>query len=341
MDETVALGSASGEPALSIIIVTYARITSLKMSLDSIYSSNLPADFEVIVIVNGKSEETVDFLSQYALNHRNLAYHSIEKTTFGGTRNLGIEKAQGRILYFIDDDVTVDGRLFENALGKFRDNPQVDLIGGPNLTPKGSSRFQRCCGYVLETYFGASSMRHRYYPIGEQTRSDERKLILCNLAVKASTLKRLNARFNDKVVSNEENILLQYLGSQGRMMLYCPDLIVYHERRADIFGYMTQVFKYGRGRMHNILHDPSTFSPVFLIPSLFLFDAIFAVFSPNILLIAPLGAYAILDCLSSAAKSLRERDILAFPWLMVLYPVTHFSYGMGFIYQIFKNEKTR
>jgi hypothetical protein len=104
---------------------------------------------------------------------------------------------------------------------------------------------------------------------------------------------------------------------------------------------MTQVFKYGRGRMHNIAHDPSTFSPVFLIPSLFLLDAILAVVHPSILYIAPLAAYAILDCLSSAAKSIRERDILSFPLLMILYPVTHFSYGMGFIYQIFKNEKTR
>ncbi|MBU0761970.1 MAG: glycosyltransferase [Candidatus Altiarchaeota archaeon] len=324
-------------PKLSVVVATHNRQAQLKRCIDSVYSSDFNQNYEVIVVVNGECKKSIKLLRELSRSRKNLIYYKIEKTTLGATRNHGISKAQGDILYFIDDDVIVPQDNLSKVVGLFSKHADVDVLGGPNISPIESSRFQRYSGYVLQTYFGAANMRYRYGSFGKNTPADERMLILCNLAIRADSLKKSKVRFDSDVVRNEENILLQHMTEKGHKMIYMPDLIMYHDRRKNIYGFASQLFMYGRGRIQNIAKYPETFNPLFIMPAMLVVDTIIYFVTSNALFAAPIITYLLLDFVSSSVKSYREKDIISFFALLFLFPIAHFSYGLGFTYEILKN----
>ena len=50
---------------LSVIVVTHDRVASLERCLNFVFGSTLPERSEVIIIVNGKSKDTLELLSKY------------------------------------------------------------------------------------------------------------------------------------------------------------------------------------------------------------------------------------------------------------------------------------
>ena len=44
----------------------------------------------------------------------------------------------------------------------FKKHPEIDVVGGPHLTPKESSYFEKVSGYVLGSIFGAAGSSSRY-----------------------------------------------------------------------------------------------------------------------------------------------------------------------------------
>jgi len=325
---------------ISILIATGGRPGYLAACLDSVFAAELPGAHEVIVLVNGPDKETEEILHRMSAEHGSLRQvRSGQHLTFGAARNRLIAEAKGAILYFIDDDVIVEPDLFSLALEKFEKDTDLDVLGGPNLTPPGSTRLQRIIGYFFESYFGASQMSVRYKREEMDMPACERSLILCNLAFRARTFSDTGLRFHDTIPSNEENLLLQRMSSGNRKMTYSPELIVYHHRRESIPGFCVQLFKYGRGRMENIAKYPRSFSPLFLAPVVFA-AAILALITTHypVFVVLPL-AYALADLIATAEKAVKERDPIASPILFILFPLGHLSYAAGFTYQALKDVK--
>ena len=99
---------------ISIIIPVYNGEKYTKEALDSIYSQE-NADFEVIVVDDGSTDDTAEILDQFSdakvIHQRNCG------TSFA--RNRGLEEAQGEFVLFFDaDDVLCPGALakMENAM---------------------------------------------------------------------------------------------------------------------------------------------------------------------------------------------------------------------------------
>ena len=321
--------------SISILITTCGREKYLQKTLKSLFKAD-KADAEVIVLLNGLCAGSERIFKSNEFTGKVKVIHSNTMLSPGSARNELVSHSTGEILYFIDDDVEVDEKIFTIAVQKFRDYPDVDIIGGPNLTPADSTRLQKIFGYFFESYFGAGQMSHRYLKKGRDTPCCERKLILCNLAIRASIFKKNGFSFHDEVPCNEENILLQQLEENGKKMMYCPDLIVYHHRREGIVGFAEQLIKYGRGRAQNMLLHPKTFSPVFLLPSLLTVTLIFFTLTNNKLSGYIILTYFILAALASVHKGLTERDIISSPQLFFIFPIAHISYSLGFFYQFFK-----
>ncbi|MFH1402779.1 MAG: glycosyltransferase [Candidatus Altiarchaeota archaeon] len=324
------------KPVFSILIPTSGRPEHLRGCVESIFNGG-HRDLEVLVLVNESCWKSVDYLRKASGGYTGLKYFVVkERLSHGAARNRLVDKSSGDLLYFIDDDVVQYGNALTILEDKFREYPWADVIGGPNLTPESSSRLQKYFGFFFESYFGSSGMRYRYKPIGCDVEADEKKLILCNLAFRSRVFNEMGLRFNEEIPSNEENILLEQLKSKGGRMLYVPSLRVYHHRRDSLIGFCRQLFKYGRGRAQSIAHNPRTFDPVFILPSALLAYIIISLPASGILFRMPLAAYLLADVAASLIKSVGERDLTAVPALMVIFPLGHLSYGMGFIFQLVK-----
>lgn len=91
---------------LSYIIPLYNGSSTIVRCLDSIYAAGLGHDdFEVIVVDDCSSDDSVDIVRQYAMSHPNfqIIQHSVNRRQ-GGAKNTGIGAAQGKYIVLADQD---------------------------------------------------------------------------------------------------------------------------------------------------------------------------------------------------------------------------------------------
>ena len=333
VQETIDVRGTPVRPHFTVVIPTHGRPSTLGRCLESLVASDLPGDSEVLVVVNGADDESAAQVRQAAAFDKRFGCIHVSRRTPAGARNAALSQARGEIVYFLDDDVTIAPDLFSRAFAAFSARPQMDVIGGPNLTAPGSGRFERCAGLVLASPFGSGGVRARYYPLGTVRETDDHSLILCNLAVRRNALADLDEPFREHLVCNEENVMLAELARRHRRMLYDPDLIVYHARRRDLVSFFWQIFKYGRGRWQNTELFPSSLSAMFLAPVVFLLYLIGLPMFVTPVGLIPLAAYLTMLLLFSAIEARREGDPRCFAILLVLFPACHIAYPAGLLYQ--------
>jgi glycosyltransferase involved in cell wall biosynthesis len=96
-------------PKVSVIIPTYNRLSMVKEAVDSVLKQDFE-DFELIVVDDGSTDETVKEIKRYGGRVR-LLQHS-ENRGVSAARNKGILHAKGKYIAFLDsDDLWVKGKL--------------------------------------------------------------------------------------------------------------------------------------------------------------------------------------------------------------------------------------
>ena len=95
-------------PPVSIVIPTYNRAHLLCESLGSVLKTNYP-NFEVVLVVNGCTDDTINIARAIALRDQRLRIISISNNIeFAGAINLGVSHAAGEYIAVICDDETVN-----------------------------------------------------------------------------------------------------------------------------------------------------------------------------------------------------------------------------------------
>lgn len=113
---------------VSIIIVSYNTRELLYSCLVSLFENTKNIDFEVIVIDNGSSDQSIEMVKRFFPGVNVIVLG--ENIGFGRANNEGIRMAQGRNVFLLNPDTV----LLNNAvkiLSDFLDqNPKVAVCGG-------------------------------------------------------------------------------------------------------------------------------------------------------------------------------------------------------------------
>jgi len=89
---------------ISVIIPTYNRKKYLQRAIDSVVAQSRQPD-ELLIIDDGSTDDTAALVEQYASNTPfPLRYFYQENMGAAAARNLGISRAQGDVLCFLDSD---------------------------------------------------------------------------------------------------------------------------------------------------------------------------------------------------------------------------------------------
>lgn len=107
---------------LSIVIPYHNADAWVGAMLDSLLDQDLPSeDYEIIVVDDGSTEEPVT-LRRYAAAHPQITYHRKENAGQAEARNVGMDLARGKWIWFCDSDDYVEpqilGRLLAIAEGR-------------------------------------------------------------------------------------------------------------------------------------------------------------------------------------------------------------------------------
>ena len=102
-------------PRLSIIIPFYNSVEYLSECVGSILVHNLD-DYEIILVDDGSTDDSVKISDDFASKIFNIRVFHKENGGVSTARNLGIDKAEGEYIMFVDSDDTLSrdwGKIFD------------------------------------------------------------------------------------------------------------------------------------------------------------------------------------------------------------------------------------
>lgn len=111
----------------TLIIPTLNRPDDLARCLLSVRKLQRGFD-EIIIVDQGDLQATEQIAKAYA--HLNVRIELLAVRALTRARNLGIEKAKGDLIFFVDDDTTLDEHYVETAVDYFAQHPEVVGLTG-------------------------------------------------------------------------------------------------------------------------------------------------------------------------------------------------------------------
>jgi len=88
-------------PFFSIIVPLYNKENSIANTLESIFNQTY-TDYEIVIINDGSTDHSEEIVNQYT--DKKIQFFSTKNNGVSKARNLGIEKANGKLIAFLDAD---------------------------------------------------------------------------------------------------------------------------------------------------------------------------------------------------------------------------------------------
>ncbi len=304
----------------------------------------------VIPVAPYRNAEILESIKELDFSKKNYEIIVEKGTNASENRNRGFEKSKGKILVFLDDDGIINNNLLKNAEKFLKEHSEIDIVGGPQLTPLDEKGFAKISGYALSSKFGGWNTSNRYGKKKLNLDADDTSLTTAIMFCKKEVMEKI--KFNQNLWPGEDPRFIADAKKEGFKVAYNPELIIYHRRRPTPKALIKQIFNYGRVGPLRESFSETIKRPFFLIPSAFLIYLVallvfidLELFGINLInnwvLLSPLILYGILDLFFSLYESVKNRDtrgIFLLPWI---FPLIHLSYGAGWIYSYSKKILTK
>lgn len=305
--------------------MTAGRLSLLQQCLASVVHT-MPQDSQIVLVVNGSHPNTVNWLNRCSYP---LEVYQVPKESLAKSRNRAFGLCTGDVIHFFDDDVIVPEGLFQITLLQFKNNNEIAVLGGPNLTPPHSPYSERLFGAIVSSPFAAPLVCVRYG--GEKDprirTATEHDLIFCNLAIRPRLIPE-KLRFREHLKSNEENVFLYHCRQHKLAILFVPEAFVYHRRRKTLWKFIQQIHSYGFGRAQQWRLAFRSCHPFFLAPALLYLLPLYLSVNQALLLLLLYSFGALIGAITS--RPIRRMGILSILLCIPLSAIVHLSYGFGF-----------
>ena len=205
-------------------------------------------NFELIIIPD-KYEKKEKLPSFVKIIPSNLITGPADK------RDLGVKKAKGSLMAFLDDDAYPHKNWLKNSVKYFK-NPQVSAVCGPGITPPKNNLLQKTSGLLWQTWLGAGGNTLRCTPRKKQEVDDYPTF---NLIVRKKDFEKING-FDSQFWPGEDTKLCHDLVYKlKKKIIYDPKILVYHHRREIFIPHLKQIARFGlhRGFFSKILPKTS------------------------------------------------------------------------------------
>jgi cellulose synthase/poly-beta-1,6-N-acetylglucosamine synthase-like glycosyltransferase len=266
-------------PFISVIIPARNAEDTIENCIRSLTELDYPKDRMEVIIADGlSSDRTREIAEAYGAK---VIVNPGKRVVSG--RNVGFEAAQGQLIAFSDADCIMDPDWLRNCVKYFNDE-KVAGVGGPNLVPDDESNFAKTTGLIFDCAFsvkGGAPTRVFNKVIESRTHGS-------NAIYRADVLRRVMP-VDEDLIGGEDVVRDAKIKRLGYKLLYVPDVLVFHYRRATAKKWWDQMYLYGSGkaRLGRKMRETVPLTQVGLglaIPILVAFIALSAIFKPLALL---------------------------------------------------------
>lgn len=324
---------------ISVVVAVKNQIEYIEQCLNSLAAQNY-SDYEVIFVDGKSTDGTREFLDKQIQNKQNfiLLDNNLEDAASG--RNMGIHKAKGEIIAFIDADAFADQDWLKNISSSFNQITDEAIIGvgGPNLPPQDQTDKANVITKVLSSPFGSGGSLN---PSMQHKNPNKTKIVkhipTCNLSIKKGMLNK-GFLFDPRFKKGHDFELSMRLAKSGHRFLYNPLIKVWHYRKKSLRSLAKQIFKWGVGRALLIKKQGVNFTyllPLFMLGTL-LGICVLSLYLPALLFVVLviLALYILIISIESVKASLNNTRL--FPYAFTAFLVIHFAYTAGLIKGLLK-----
>ena len=198
---------------ISFVIPAYNASSTVGRCLDSVYALALNEnEFEVLAIDDCSTDNTVEVLEEYQKRHLNLMLiRQPENHRQGAARNLGMDRAKGDFIVFVDSDDEVEAGMLQAV--KMAVNGHLDMVAmrTEEVTSEGITASESSLPYPSEAVFS-----------GVELQTDHPFWVTAPWAYvyRRSFLKEVNYPFAEEVLYEDSDFVNVHL-YHAKRMAYC------------------------------------------------------------------------------------------------------------------------
>lgn len=215
-------------PKISVVVCTYNGRRYIKETCEALEKVDYP-NFEVIIVSDGSTDGTLEIVSKF-----DFEVIDVENGGLSRARNIGLQRAQGEIIAYLDDDAYPDPHWLKYLAWSFIKSNH-DGIGGPNFPPPDDDFWALCVAHSP----GGPNHVLLADDLAEHIPG-------CNMAFRKSALERVGGFDRDFRIAGDDVDVCWKIQEYGGTLGFSPAAVVWHHRRSSVSAYLKQQYNYGR-----------------------------------------------------------------------------------------------
>lgn len=234
------------EAKISVIIPLYNEGIHIGKTIVSLKSQDFEGEVEIIIFDDCSVDGSYEIAKSYEDNKRIKVFRNKENVGPAKTRNNAIKKASFDILAFIDADCISQNDWLINIYHEFRDS-YIKVIMGRVKIP--SSTYLGNCVSALGFPAGGSIGFENMWHVSGKGFTDH--ITSCNFAIRKEIFREYGLFDESFPFPGGEDPEFSYrLARAGVKIKYCPNVVVYHRPRKNLFSFTKWMFKRGRSNYY-------------------------------------------------------------------------------------------
>jgi glycosyltransferase involved in cell wall biosynthesis len=320
---------------VSVVVLCRNEQKHIARCLDSLLASDYDPRLVEIIVVDGMSTDgTRQIVAEYCRKYPRIRMVDNPKKIIPAGLNVGLREAGADVIVRIDAHAVYPPHYISGLAGGLH-RYGADCIGPLLSVDEGKTAWERAIALIWTHPFAAGNAVHRTVARDSQPRPTRSLFPAC---FRRGVFERVGL-FNERLVRAEDREFYGRVLRAGGKVLLDPSVHCTYFPRTALRNYVRYSLINGFW-----LYYARRFTRTRLIfwrnlvPLLFVLWHLAAIcagviFPPLLpFLLAPIAAYWGLNALISVQLAWTHRNAALFPCLFVLFPLTHYPYGLGNLY---------
>lgn len=318
-------------PNVSVILPCRNEVKNIRSCLESVVASDFPKDQLELLVVDGQSEDgTREIVFEFSKRHPWIRLLDNVRRITPAAMNIGIQSAKGQIVIRMDAH-TVYPANYVSGLVQWLVKSKADNVGGICITrPANQTPKAHAIAFALSHPWGVGNAHFRIgaaepkwvdtVPFGCYRREVFDKIGL----------------YDEALVRNQDDELNHRLIKLGGRILLVPEIMSFYTARESLGKLWVMYYQYGYFKPLAVRTIGAVMTTRQLVPSVFVMSLVLTAslapwsYMMAVLFTAIVIAYVALD-LSISARAAHERSVRCGLWSVVVFPILHMSYGIGYL----------
>jgi len=276
-------------------------------------------DKELLIIDGGSNDRTIEIVKDWCQKYSNIKLIHNPHKYVPYALNIGIKESKGQFISRLDVHTVYPKNYFEKCI-ELSKTIDADNIGG-TIISCGVSICGKAIAHSMSSLFGVGNSTPRI-------KSYDGYVDSIAFGFWDKQVFDKYGFFDETLIKNQDEDHNYLIIENGGKVYQSSKIKTYYFVREKIIDFIKQMFYYGFYKPLVLVKNISRIKIRHIIPSLFSVYIFTLFFSLNPFWLIPLFLYLLLNILFSI---INKENILTKIICIIIFPIMHMSYGIGFI----------